>query len=301
MDVSIKFEQVESAQDAYSFFRELIKKQGSYVTSRGELTREVLNAAVIIKNIKKRIIPISSFKHEFILQETFDILNENQPRVIHSKEMLEKTMGNSKNMFFFGNEMRQAFSRWSLLRIKKLLESDMYTRKAILDLGSRRPFLHAPCMIYAHFIIRDGELHMIAETRGTEISVGFVNDIYFYTVIQELMHGWLLEKYPDLKLGTFLYKTTSLHCFENSSGPVWPQDFIEYNVNEPEIGKLNYFEYIKEMGVLYFYIDQFFKAAQTEDIDKGIISTYSDIIRPRPEDFKSPFFYNWAKKITSQA
>ena len=88
--------------------------------------REVLNTAVLIKNPKDRVIPILKFNENFILQEAYDILNENQPRVMHSKEMLEKTMGNSKNIMFFGNEMRQAFSRWSLHRIKTLFENDKF-------------------------------------------------------------------------------------------------------------------------------------------------------------------------------
>jgi|GEM_PF-6285005 len=299
MNISLKYREVENAMQAYSYFKEVIATDGSRVTSRNELTKEALNVAVLIKNIKDRVVPIPSFKHNFILQETFDILNENQPRVMHSKEMLEKTMGNSKNIFFFGNEMRQAFSRWSLYRIKNLLESDKYTRKAILDLGTRRPVLHAPCMIYAHFIIRNDELHMIAETRGTEISVGFVNDIYFYTVVQEIMYGWLLEKYPDLKLGTFLYKTTSLHYFDSIKGPVWPQEFTEYNTKEPEMGTLTYNQYVREMGTLYYHVDQVFKAREVDDIDSGVISTYNDIVKPDANQFLSPFFYEWANKLTT--
>jgi hypothetical protein len=139
---------------------------------------------------------------------------------------------------------------------------------------------------------------MIAETRGTEISVGFINDIYFYTLVQELMHGWLLEKYPDLKLGSFLYKTTSLHYFCNLSGPVWPQDFIQSAPPEPTMGCLSYNQYIKEMGLLYHYVDQYNKAAEADDIDKGIITTYGDLQEPDPSLFTSSYFYYWAKKLT---
>ena len=148
MKISLKYNEVDNAADAYKWFCSIIEEEGEYITSRGERTKEVLNAAVLINDIRDRVIPISNFNKRFILQETFDILNENQPRVMHSKEMLEKTMGNSSNIMFFGNEMRQAFSRWSLHRIKTLFEKDKYTRKAILDLGkstqARKPTVR-PC------------------------------------------------------------------------------------------------------------------------------------------------------------
>ena len=300
MNVSMKYNEVDGAAEAYQWFCKLINEQGEYVTSRGERTKEVLNASVLIKNIRDRVIPISNFNERFILQETYDILNENQPRVMHSREMLEKTMGNSTNIMFFGNEMRQAFSRWSLLRIKTLFEKDKYTRKAILDLGNRRPVVHAPCMIYAHFIIRDNALHMLAETRGTEVSMGFVNDIYFYTIIQELMYNWLLETYPDLELGTFMYKTTSLHYFTNDEGgPLWPQEFTTEYRSGLFITNMSYIKYIKEMGMLYHYVDAFMKAREKEDIDGGIISTYRDLKYPDIEHFESPFFCNWARILTT--
>jgi hypothetical protein len=297
MDLTMKYKEVENARDAYKWFCNLINTQGEYVTSRGEQTREVLHAGVLIKNIRDRVIPISNFNERFILQETYDILNENQPRVMHSKEMLEKTMGNSTNIMFFGNEMRQAFSRWSLFRIKTLFEKDKFTRKAILDLGNRRPVVHAPCMIYAHFIIRDNALHMSAETRGTEVSMGFVNDIYFYTIIQELMYGWLKETYPDLKLGTFFYKTTSLHYFtDDKGGPLWSQDFTKEYFVKGNID-IKYDEYISEMGRLYFYVDQMCKASETEDIDAGKIIKYSDVLKPRYTVFNTGFFMKWAQLL----
>jgi hypothetical protein len=75
MKMSMKYNEVDSASEAYQWFCKLINEEGEYVTSRGELTKEVLNAAVLIKNIRDREIPISNFNERFILQETYDILN----------------------------------------------------------------------------------------------------------------------------------------------------------------------------------------------------------------------------------
>jgi hypothetical protein len=56
MNVSMKYNEVDGAAEAYQWFCKLINKQGEYVTSRGERTKEVLNASVLIKNIRDRVI-----------------------------------------------------------------------------------------------------------------------------------------------------------------------------------------------------------------------------------------------------
>jgi thymidylate synthase len=304
MNYSIKSLKAKSAADAYLKLISLINKEGDFIESRNEATVEVMNVAVEIENPRDRIINISNFRLPFILQETFDILNSNQPRIIHSNEMLQKTMGNSTDPMFFGNELRQALSRWSLYKIKERFVKDKNTRKAVLSLGNRRNHKHTPCMIYAHFIIRDNKFFMTAETRGTAVSMGFVNDVFVLTLVQEIIYGWLLEVYPDLELGTFLYKTVSLHEYvnvvksveRNKYIPTWDQDIIEFKNNITPI-KLNYKEYLQDMGVLYHYCDDFMKAAIKEDVDEGDITLVSDVLKPQKEFFNSEYFYNWANTM----
>ena len=302
MDFGMKYIEADSAVDAYKKLCKIIDTEGHYIEARNEPTKEILNAAVLIKNPRDRIIPIERFRHDFILQESFDILNENPPRVYHSKEMLEKTMGNSKNIMFFGNEMRQAFSRWSLIKILDYFKQDKNTRKAILDLGSRRPVLHNPCLIYAHFLIRDDKLHLSAETRGTAISMGFTSDVFFFTLIQEIMLGWLREYYPELEMGDFLYKTGSLHYYCDEEGaPLWSQKIpkaMDNGLGQIQTSfDLTYSQYVREMGALYHYVDQYMKAHPEENVDEGKISTVADCHKPSQEVFSTEYFYNWANHL----
>lgn len=294
----MKYVEANSAKEAYTKLCKLIDDKGHYIEARNEPTKEILNAAVLIKNPRNRIIPIERFRHDFILQESFDILNENPPRVYHSKEMLEKTMGNSENIMFFGNEMRQAFSRWSLLKILDYFKEDKNTRKAILDLGTRRPVVHNPCLIYAHFLIRDNKLHLSSETRGTAISMGFTSDVFFFTLIQEIMLGWLREYYPELEMGDFLYKTGSLHYYCDEEGkPLWSQEMSKVIPMTDKPFDLNHAEYVREMGALYYYVDQYMKAHPEENVDEGKISTISDCKAPDINLFTTEFFHSWAYKI----
>ena len=288
----------KSASDAYIQMCDLIDKKGKELTARGEPTKEVMNVSCLITNPKDRIIPISNFNEGFILQETYDILNSNPPRVAHSKEMLEKTMGSSSNIMFFGNELRQACSRWSLRRIVDCFKEDINTRKAVLDLSNRRPEVHTPCLLYAHFIVRDSALHLTVETRGTAVSMGFINDIYFFTLLQEFMYGWLLEYYPELKLGQFLYKTCSLHTYIGEYGlPVWSQKLQQKRTMPSNVGQYNlvYEDWVSEMGRLYWSVDEFMKATKYENIDTGDITTWSDI---QDESYcHSKLFKYWNEKL----
>lgn len=328
MDYSIKSLSAKNAAEAYTKLTELVNTQGEFIESRNEATLEVLNVAIEIENPRDRIINISNFKLPFILQETFDILNNNQPRAIHSKQMLEKTMGNSSDPMFFGNELRQALSRWSLVKVRDRFIKDKNTRKAVLSLGNRRNTKHTPCMIYSHFIIRDNKFYMTAETRGTAVSMGFVNDVFVLTLVQEIIYGWLLEYYPDLELGTFLYKTVSLHeyvdvvksldavsalsttlsnqingketnneeLFNSKYIPTWDQTINLYNKVIVPIN-LTYKEYLQDMGILYHYVDEYMKSTEYEDLDKGDITLTTDLLKPDRKLFNSEYFYNWANVL----
>jgi thymidylate synthase len=295
MSYSLKYSEHENFREAYLHLINLIDKKGELISARNELTKEVLNTAVLIKNPRDRFIPLSSLNLPFIYQELFDIFNENQPRVIHSREMVKKTMGFDDNIMFFGNENRSGNSRWSLLKVRDVLRDDINSRKAVISYGSRRPKVHYPCLIYCHFIIRDNRLHLTVETRSTEVSVAWPNDVILFTTIQEIMLGWLKEFYPFLEMGEFIFKTISMHYFCDEKGkPNWSQDLIQDYTYKEMPFDLTHKEWVKENGVLYHYIDEYMKAKEVEDIDNGIITTYKDIMVPDKSYFNSEYFYKWA-------
>ena len=168
----------------------------------------------------------------------------------------------------------------------------------MLDLSNRRPEVHTPCLLYAHFIVRDSALHLTVETRGTAVSMGFINDIYFFTLLQEFMYGWLLEYYPELKLGQFLYKTCSLHTYIGEYGlPVWNQKLLQTRTMPSNVGQYNlvYDDWVSEMGRLYWSVDEFMKATKHENIDTGDITTWSDI---KDESYcHTKLFKYWNEKL----
>lgn len=295
MTYGLKYVEVENARDAYTFLVNLIDKEGELISARNEWTKEVLNTAVLIKNPRDRFITVPSLSLPFIYQELFDIFNENQPRVIHSREMVKKTMGFDNNIMFFGNENRQGNSRWSLLKVRNVLRDDKNSRKAVISYGSRRPKVHYPCLIYCHFIIRDNRLHLTIETRATEAIVAWPNDVILFTTMQEMMLGWLREFYPELEMGEFLFKTVSMHYFCDENGTRnWSQELTKDYTFKNMPFDLTHKQWVEENGVLYHYVDEYMKAGEVEDIDNGIITTLKDIQEPDVTYFKTEYFYKWA-------
>jgi thymidylate synthase len=292
---SMKYAEFENARDAYSYVIELIRDTGELIQARNEWTKEVLNSSVLIKNPRDRFIPIMDLNLPYIYQEMFDVFNENQPRIIGNSTQMEKTMGDKNNSFYWGNENRQGNSRWSLLKIRDVLRDDKNSRKAVITYGSRRPKVHYPCLIYSHFMIRDDKLHMTVETRGTAISMGWLNDIILFTTIQEMLLGWLKEFYPNLEMGDFLYKTVSMHYYCDKDGnPTWTQEFDKDYTYKYMPFNLTHKEWIQENGTLYHYVDECMKASKYEDIDNGTITTWKDLYKPTREYFKTEYYYKWA-------
>jgi hypothetical protein len=111
-------------------------------------------------------------------------------------------------------------------------------------------------------------------------------------------------------MGTFLYKTVSLHEYiekPEGRGSILPYEYVwnqsilidpEYHIEEFPITyreiNLNYKQFIQDMGVLYHYVDTYMKASEFDDIDSGKYIKYSDCMQPDPNLFNSPFFYEWA-------
>ena len=52
--------------------------------------------------------------------------------------------------------------------------------------------------------------------RSSDIWFGITYDIPFFTILMQVMRVQLLEKYPDLKLGTYTHHSVSLHMYERN-------------------------------------------------------------------------------------
>ena len=95
---------------------------------------------------------------------------------------------------------------------------DKNTRKAVIQLATPDDSKNSKdniCTIYLHFFIRDNKLILKTQMRSNDIWLGVPYDIAFFTLIQEMMHVSLLEKYPTLECGSYYHSVDSLHIYSN--------------------------------------------------------------------------------------
>lgn len=98
------------------------------------------------------------------------------------------------------------------------LKSDKNTRQAIAFLNQpkfqfkgNKDFV---CTMYLNFFIRNNELNMKVQMRSNDIFYGLTFDAPFFSLVQQHVRLWLLEEYPDLKLGTYYHCADNIHFYE---------------------------------------------------------------------------------------
>lgn len=102
--------------------------------------------------------------------------------------------------------------------VVKSLKQDKNTRQAIAFLNQPK-FQFAGnkdfvCTMYLNFWIRDNKLNMKVQMRSNDIFYGLTFDAPFFGLVQQHVRLWLLEKYPELELGSYYHCVDNIHFYE---------------------------------------------------------------------------------------
>jgi thymidylate synthase len=84
-----------------------------------------------------------------------------------------------------------------------------------------------PCTVYLQLFIRENKLNMIANMRSNDIWLGTPNDIFCFTLLQELIASNL-----NLELGFYQHNAGSLHVYENTIQKISKNNIIN-STSEP--------------------------------------------------------------------
>ena len=117
---------------------------------------------------------------------------------------------------FTANEAGEPIDQWQ--NTIDLLREDKDSRQAIMN-------IHVPsdrhegnkdvaCTLTLQFLIRENKLHMITNMRSNDIILGFTNDVFQFTMLQECLMLQLREIYPDLELGHYFHNAGSMHVYD---------------------------------------------------------------------------------------
>lgn len=106
-------------------------------------------------------------------------------------------------------------SQWN--SVIDILRKDKDSRQAIMN-------VHLPqdrwqgnkdvaCTLSLQFFIREDRLHLIVNMRSNDQILGFTNDVFQFTMLQECMMHDLRARYPQLELGFYYHNAGSMHIY----------------------------------------------------------------------------------------
>jgi len=122
--------------------------------------------------------------------------------------------------------------------VKNCLLEDRDTRRATFVINQPyHKFKNSadyPCTQYVQFFIRNNKLHMGVSMRSNDLVFGLCNDIFTFSLFQQLMLNELNQSGANLELGQYFHHAGSLHVYERHFDMIEKissfKDFKEGNV-----------------------------------------------------------------------
>ena len=207
---------------------------------RGTTTKELINWNITLTDPRNRVItfPERKTSTKYLLGEFIWYLSgSNDPKGIlpyakfwDSIRNADGTINSNYGHRLFGHGGGPAFvgtstyqgpqvapiNQWN--ETIALLSRDKDTRQAIMNIHvphDRSPMnKDVPCTLTLHWFIRENRLHLIVNMRSNDVILGFTNDVFQFTMLQEAMMMQLRQIYPELELGHYYHNAGSMHIYD---------------------------------------------------------------------------------------
>lgn len=232
-----------SANDASELFirtSHSVARGGRATAPRGLSTKEVLGAELVLRHPRSRFVDATSVRvlnPAFAAAEALWILSGSDGSWIFTfNERLRRFADHGRLQGAYGPRLR----RWrdevdQLDVVRRKLIVDPATRQAVITLfdPSRdfAGFRDVPCTLGYRFSLRDGALHMFTSMRSQDAWLGLPYDLFTFTILHELLAGWL-----DVKLGSYHHLVDSLHLYDQHLDAA--EDVSDHLESQPEMPPL---------------------------------------------------------------
>jgi thymidylate synthase len=206
-----------SANVLYAAVCQEVLARGQHSAPRGLETTEVIGAHLRLTEPQRRFIdvpPVRVLNPAFAAAEALWILSgSDDPWIFTYNRSLEQYANDGRLQGAYGPRMR----RWSgdvdqLDHVRRLLVQDPDTRQAVIQLydpkRDTQGHRDVPCTLNFRFFVRHGQLEMHTTMRSNDVWLGLPYDLFTFTLLHELMAGWL-----GVPLGVYHHHVDSLHLY----------------------------------------------------------------------------------------
>lgn len=184
---------------------------------RGQGIKEIIQyTSTVDMNNPILGVPSRKLNYNFMYGEAYWILSGSN-RVADIAPIMQGIAKYSDN----GITFRGAYGPKVVEQLDYVVESltqDVDSRQALLTIWREnpRPSKDIPCTIALQFLIRDGELHCNTTMRSSDIWMGWVYDVFNFSMISFWVLLALKNKYPDLKMGKLRLTAGSQHLYDRN-------------------------------------------------------------------------------------
>jgi len=234
----------QDLNQAFAKSVKLVNHTGEHVRSRGTNQKEILFHTMCIEdptslNIE---VPIRRFNADYAIGEWLWYVGAN-PRVNNIGKLakiweeIQDIRGLVESNYGSYIFETQYSLQWHWVREELLSDND--TRRATIVFNQpyhkNRNHKDYPCTQYIHFFIRNGELDMGVHMRSNDAVFGFCNDVFTFSLFQQMMLNELNAKGLDVSLGKYYHTAGSFHIYERHF-PMMEKITNRYNRKFTEIG-----------------------------------------------------------------
>ena len=195
-----------------------IMTNGIEVSPRDIKTKELIAPRIVIENPLNRIVTLEERSTDifYSLGEFFWYLSGSNKLdfIKYYAPSIGKFSDDGKTLnSAYGHNIfyKYGFDQWEAC--KNILKKDKNSRHAEIFIRQPSDLLKntkdAICTNVLTFLIRDNKLHMTSYLRSNDMIVGFVYDVFCFSMLQELMSIEL-----GVELGNYVHISNSLHIYE---------------------------------------------------------------------------------------
>jgi len=220
-----------------------LMEHGLVAHPRGTTTRELLNYNITLRNPRNRIIlfPDRKTSLKYLLGELcwylsgspnpagilpyakfWDGIRNSGGYATYNTGDVNSNYGHrlfghhEPSLCYGDNEDIGMISQWE--KVQTILRADPDSRQAIMNIhlpADRHPGnKDVPCTLTLQWFIREDALHLIVNMRSNDVILGFTNDVFQFTMLQEIMAVQLREFYPNLDVGYYFHNAGSMHIYD---------------------------------------------------------------------------------------